>query len=228
MLRAAIPRSVQPSRHHGAWYQFWTANGNVELLIPAPEYYTFGLNFLAQKYTAALRSLSKLRRLEEEIQQSFQATRIRMPATGQPSFRLREQVSELKAELGDLLFVTRNFLETLAPLAYFLYGPDCPRFDGFIDIVNKLEEGTIDDPPLIEFNRNRLGWFYELRDLRDFVTHGSDIDVSFFYSDAGGLRTLLVNRFELRPLCEDVDLGIRSVCTFWDGHFSARLVAAPS
>jgi hypothetical protein len=174
--------------------------------------------------------LGRIRVLERWIQRYYHEIRDPILRGTGPSYRVVDQVYALKSELGNILFVTRGALDTIATLFHFLYGPSSCQFTSFAAFMKSLNQGqaggTEPDPAMREHIAQRLDWFRTLHEYRDYVTHFGSIDISFYEPQEGVVRTYLQDALEVHEVVAPVLSGLDSFCEFVDGHFAARITAA--
>lgn len=212
------------------YYHIESEDGRIERLIPAAEYHKFVFRAVADKRYALELGLGRIRELERWIQRYYHEIRDPMLRGAQPSFRVVDQVYSLKSELGNILFVARGALDTIATLFHFLYGPSSCQFTSFAAFIKYLNEGHaggIDpDPAMREHIAQQLAWFRTLHEYRDYVTHFGSIDITFYEPQEGVVRTYLQDALEVHEVVAPVLSGLDSFCEFVDGHFAARITAA--
>ena len=228
-LSRILDRSAHQAQFRGLHYHIRSRDGTIEQLLPATEYYKFVFRAVADKRYALELGLGRLRDLEHWIQRYYNQVRDPTLRTEQPSFRVVDQVYALKSEVGNVLFLVRGALSTVATLMHFLYGPSSPHFRSFGAFVNYLEKshaaGTDPDPALREHIAAHMEWFQVLREYRDYVTHYASIDISFYEPQEGVLRAYLHDALQVHDVVAPVLAGLDSFCTFVDGHFAARIAA---
>lgn len=225
-----LSEAIYDSKHREDFYRiyYWleTNDGHIKKLVPASEYYKLAFRAIADKQYSMRLSIKRVEALKNEIQGDHAATREVMPRTGQPSFDLNEQVYQLKSELGNILFTTRSIMDSVSTLLHFLYGPSSYQFSSFADfkkyIVKDEQGGHLKDEEMKKYINDNMGWFSLLRDIRDYITHYSSIDVSF-YEEEGSLRIYLQDRFELNSLLDSLQDGLTNFFTFFDDHFSKKI-----
>jgi hypothetical protein len=212
------------------YYHLESEDRRIERLIPAADYYKFVFRAVAEKRHTLELGLDRIRELERWIQRYYHEIRDPMLRVAQPSFRIVDQVYALKSELGNILFVTRGALDTIATLFHFLYGPSSCQFTSFAAFMTYLDEshaaGTEPDPGMREHIAQQLAWFRTLREYRDYVTHFASIDITFYEPQEGVVRTYLQDALEVHEVVAPVLPGLDSFCEFVDGHFAARITAA--
>jgi hypothetical protein len=212
------------------YYHIESEDRRIERLIPAAEYYKFVFRAVADKRYALELGLVRVRDLEHWIQKYYHQLRDPMLRTAQPSYRVVDHVYALKSELGNILFVTRGALDTIATLFHFLYGPSSRQFISFEAFIEYLNEGhgggTDPDPAMREHLVHQLAWFRTLHEYRDYVTHFGSIDISFYEPQEGVVRTYLQDALEVHEVVAPVLSGLDSFCEFVDAHFAARITAA--
>jgi hypothetical protein len=212
-------------------YHIESEDGRIERLIPAAEYYKFVFRAVVDKRYALELGLRRIRELEHWIQRYYHELRDPMFRTAQPSYRVVDQVYALKSELGNILLVARGALDTIATLFHFLYGPSSRQFRDFADFMRYLNQGhaggTDPDPAMREHIARQMAWFRTLREYRDYVTHFGSIDITFYEPEEGVVRTYLQDALEVHEVVAPVLSGLDSFCEFVDGHFAARITAAP-
>lgn len=70
---------------------------------------------------------------------------------------------------------------------------------------------------------NNFGWFFRLRDLRDFVSHCSTLDIRFYEPKRGKIIISTCNGIDLvNVLKESVD-GLNNFIEFFNEHFKRRI-----
>jgi hypothetical protein len=226
-LSRILDSSAHQAQFFGIHYHIESKDGKIERLLPAAEYYKFVFRAVADKRYALELGLGRLRELEHWIQRYYNEIREPMHRTEQPSFRVVDQVYALKSELGNILFVVRGTLDTIATLMHFLYGPSSCHFTSFAAFANYLNErhaaGADADPALREYIEEHLEWFRILREYRDYVSHYGSIDISFYEPREGVLRTYLQDALQVHEVVAPVLAGLDSFCEFVDGHFAARI-----
>jgi hypothetical protein len=179
-LSRVVDCSPHQAEFAGIQYHILTSDGRIEQLLPATEYYKFVFRAVADKRYALELGLGRLRDLEHWIERYYNEVRDPMLRTKQPSFRVVNQVYALKSELGNILFLVRGALSTVATMMHFLYGPGSPHFRSFGAFVRYLEKshaaGTDPDPALRAYIEAHMEWFRVLREYRDYVTHYASIE----------------------------------------------------
>jgi hypothetical protein len=229
-LSRILDGSSHQSQFSDIFYHIVSEDGRIERLIPAAEYYKFVFRAVADKRYALELGLGRIRELERWVQRYYHEIRDAMHRTARPSFRVVDQVYALKSELGNILFVTRGALDTIATLFHFLYGPSSCQFTSFAAYMKYLNEGhaggTDPDPAMREHIAQQLAWFRTLHEYRDYVTHFGSIDITFYEPQEGVLRTYLQDALEVHEVVAPVLSGLDSFCEFVDGHFAARITAA--
>jgi hypothetical protein len=226
-LGRVLESSAYRAQFFGIHYHIASKDRRIERLIPAAEYYEFVFRAVADKRYVLEFGLGRLRELERWIQRYYDDIREPMLRTEQPSLRVVDKVYALKSELGNILFVARGTLDTIATLLHFLYGPSSPPFTNFAAFVNYLNKrhpaGAGPDPAMREYIEEHLEWFRMLREYHDYVTHYGSIDISFYEPQEGVLRTYLQDASQVHDVVAPVLAGLDSFCEFVDGHFSARI-----
>lgn len=229
-LSRLLDGSPHGTQFSDVYYHIASEDRRIERLIPAAEYYKFVFPAVADKRYALELGLGRIRELEHWIQRYYHEIRDPMLRAEQPSYRVVDQVYSLKAELGNILFVARGALDTIATLFHFLYGPSSPLFTSFADYMNYLDEGqrdgTAPDPPMREHIARQLPWFRTLHEYRDYLAHFGSIDITFYEPQEGVVRTYLQDALEVHEVVAPVLSGLDSFCQFVDGHFAARITAA--
>jgi hypothetical protein len=229
-----LSRTLEGSPHRtqfsDIYYHIESEDRRIERLIPAADYYKFVFRAVADKRYALDLGLGRIRELERWIQRYYHEIRDPMLRGAEPSSRVVDQVYALKSELGNILFVARGALDTIATLFHFLYGPSSCQFTSFAAFMNYLNQGhaagTDPDPAMSEHLAQRLAWFRTLHEYRDYVTHFGSIDISFYEPQEGVVRTYLQDALEVHEVVAPVLSGLDSFCEFVDGHFAARITAA--
>jgi hypothetical protein len=229
-LSRILDGSSYLTQFSGICYHIESEDRRIERLIPAAEYYKFVFRAVADKRYALELGLGRIRELERWIQRYYHEIRDPMLRAVEPSYRVVDQVYALKSELGNILFVTRGALDTIATLFHFLYGPSSCQFTSFAAFVKYLNEsqadGTDPDPVMREHIAQRLAWFRTLHEYRDYVTHFGSIDITFYEPQQGVVRTFLQDALEVHEVVAPVLSGLDSFCEFVDSHFAARITAA--
>jgi hypothetical protein len=229
-LSSILNGSPHQAQFLDIYYHIESEDRRIERLIPAAEYYKFVFRAVADKRHALELGLGRIRELEHWIQRYYHDIRDPMERTAQPSYRVVDQVYALKSELGNILFVTRGALDTIATLFHFLYGPGSYQFTSFAAFTKYLNDGhaagTDPDPAMREHIAQRLAWFRILHEYRDYVTHFGSIDITFYEPQEGVVRTYLQDALEVHEVVAPVLSGLDSFCEFVDGHFAARISAA--
>jgi hypothetical protein len=214
----------------GIYYHIESEDNRIERLIPAAEYYKFVFRAVADKRYALELGLGRIRELERWIQRYYHEIRDPMLRGAEPSYRVVDQVYALKSELGNILFVARGALDTIATLFHFLYGPSSRQFIDFADFMKYLTQGhaggTDPDPAMREHIAQQMAWFRTLHEYRDYVTHFGSIDITFYEPQEGVVRTYLQDALEVHEVVAPVLSGLDAFCEFVDGHFAARITAA--
>ena len=230
-LSRILDGSAHQAQFFGVYYHIGSKDGRIERLLPAAEYYKFVFGAVADKRYALELGLGRLRELERWIERYYDEIREPMLRTEQASFRVVDKVYALKAELGNILFLVRGTLDTIATLLHFLYGPSSLHFTSFAAFVNYLNQrqaaGADADPALREYIKGHFGWFRILREYRDYVTHYGSIDISFYELQEGVLRTYLQDALQVHEVVAPVLAGLDSFCEFVDRHFAARIAGVP-
>jgi hypothetical protein len=225
-LNRVLDGSAHRAQFFGIHYHIESEDGKIERLLPAAEYYKFVFSAVADKRYELELGLGRLRELERWIQRYYNEIREPTLRTEQ-SFRVVDKVYALKSELGNILFVVRGILDTIATLLHFLYGPNSSHFTSFAAFVKYLKErhaaGADADPALREYIEEQLEWLRTLREYRDYVTHYGSIDISFYDPGEGVLRTYLQDALQAHDVVAPVLTGLDSLCQFVDGHFAGRI-----
>jgi hypothetical protein len=229
-LSGILDGSSHQAQFSGIYYHIESEDKRIERLIPAAEYYKFVFPAVADKRYALELGLGRIRELEHWIQRYYHEIRDPMLRGTQPSYRVVDQVYALKSELGNILFVARGALDTIATLFHFLYGPGSRQFTDFADFMKYLDEGhqggADPDPAMREHIAQHMAWFRTLHEYRDYVTHFGSIDITFYEPEEGVVRTYLQDALEVHEVVAPVLSGLDSFCGFVDGHFAARITAA--
>lgn len=229
-LGRVLDGSAHRAQFLGIHYHIHSKDGKIERLLPAAEYYKFVFRAVADKRYALELGLGRLRDLEHWIQQYYTQTRDPMLRTEEPSFQVVDKVYALTSELGNVLFLVRAALDTIATLFHFLYGPRSRPFTScaaFISYLNKSHSAGADvDPPLREYIQDHWEWFRALREYREYVTHYASIEVSFYEPQEGVLRAYLLDALQVHAVVAPVSAELDAFCEFVDGHFAARITAA--
>jgi hypothetical protein len=229
-LSRILEASLHRAQFLDIYYHIESEDRRIERLIPAAEYYKFVFRAVADKRYALELGLGRIRELERWIQRYYHEIRDPMLRTVGPSFHVVDQVYALKSELGNILFVTRGALDTIATLFHFLYGPSSCQFTSFAAFMRYLNEGSAGgtdlDPAMREYIAKQLAWFRTLREYRDYVTHFGSIDITFYEPQEGVVRTYLQDALEVHEVVAPVLSGLDSFCEFVDGHFAARITGA--
>nr|AUN36823.1 hypothetical protein [uncultured bacterium] len=229
-LSGVLDGSLHQMQFSEIYYHIESEDKRIERLIPAVEYYKFGFCAVADKRYALELGLGRIRELERWIQRYYHEIRDPMLRGTHPSYRVVDQVYALKSELGNILFVARGALDTIATLLHFLSGPGSPLFTSFADYMKYLsqgqEDGTDPDPAMREYIAGQMDWFRTLHEYRDYVTHFGSIDITFYEPAEGVVRTYLQDALEVHEVVAPVLSGLDSYCQFVDEHFAARIRAA--
>ena len=138
---------------------------------------------------------------------------------------LSDEVYELQTDIAALFFNIRSILDSMSTLMHFLYGPTSRQFSSFADYVKYIRKeqhssGEIADSQMKDFINKNMSWFFLLRDIRDYITHYSSIDISFKEKDGGVLNIFIQNNFDLDELIKLVSEGMNRLIHFFDEHFS--------
>jgi hypothetical protein len=226
-LGRILEDSAYRGHFFGIHYHIASKDGRIERLLPAADYYKFVFRAVADKRYVLEFGLGRLHELERWIQRYYDDIREPMLRTERPSLRVVDKVYALKSELGNILFVVRGTLDTIATLLHFLYGPSSRHFTNFAAFVNYLNQhhpaGGAPDPAMREYIEEHLEWFRILREYHDYVTHYGSIDISFYEPREGVLRAYLQDASQVHEVVAPVLAGLDSFCEFVDGHFSARI-----
>jgi hypothetical protein len=229
-LSRILDGSPYRSQFSDIYYHIESEDSRIERLIPAAEYYKFVFQAVADKRYALELGLGRIRELEHWIERYYHQLRDPTLKTAEPSYRVVDHVYALKSELGNILFLTRGALDSIATLLHFLYGPSSPQFTSFSAFTAYLKaghaSGTDLDPAMREHIAQRLAWFQTLHEYRDYVTHFGSIDISFYEPQEGIVRTYLQDALEVHEVVAPVLSGLDSFCEFVDGHFAARITGA--
>lgn len=229
-LSRVLEDSPHRTQFSDIYYHIESEDGRIERLIPAAEYYKFVFRAVADKRYALELGLGRIRDLERWIQRYYHEIRDPILRGGQPSYRVVDQVYALKSELGNILFLTRGALDTIATLSHFLYSPSscqCTSFAAFVKYVSQGHPDGIDvDPALREHIAQQLAWFQTLQEYRDYVTNFGSIDITFYAPEEGVVRTYLQDALEVHEVVAPVLSGLDSFCEFVDGHFAGRISGA--
>lgn len=226
-LSRVLEDSPHRTQFSDIYYHIESEDGRIARLIPAAEYYKFVFRAVADKRHALELGLGRIRDLERWIQRYYHEIRDPMMRGAQPSYRVVDQVYALKSELGNILFVARGALDTIATLSHFLYSPkscQCTSFAAFVKYLSESHpDGTDADPAMREHIAQQLAWFQTLQEYRDYVTHFGSIDITFYAPQEGVVRTYLQDALEVHEVVAPVLSGLDSFCEFVDGHFAARI-----
>src|SRR5260221_6315300 len=121
-LNESIFGSAHRNQYYGLHYYVQSKDRHIRHLIPAPEYYNFAFNAIADdRYSLALVN-ARLNATMTAIQDQWKHTRETMPRTGQPSFSVSQYVYQLKAEVAAGRFFAGGLpdgLSTTSPLLYW-------------------------------------------------------------------------------------------------------------
>jgi hypothetical protein len=211
-------------------YYIETKEQSLRDLVPAAEYYKVVFKAVADKQYSLRVGFQRVRALERRIQDAYKATRERLAGTNQPSFNVADEVYALKSEVASVLFVARGVLDTITSLMHFLYGPSSRQFRSFADFVkflrNGAKEGRCADPEFLAYVDSNMGWFRTLRDLRDYVTHHSSMDVAFYEPSEGRLLIFLQELMQASEVIHTAVFGVDQFCEFLDAHFARRITGA--
>lgn len=227
-LLSLLEMGIYPRRFVGVEYYLSGKKGFIDRLIPAPEYYKFAFRWIAEKIYSLDRSVANVDELLAQVRDTYNATRKRLPETGQPSFAVHEQVYAIKSELGNFFFSSRAVMDTVATLMNFLYGPSSRTFNSFAEFIKAMTRNdpslhTIVDDEMKGYLKTKMDWFFRLRDIRDYLTHYKSIDISFYEQPKGGIRVYLDDSFEIHELVKSVQGGITDCLKFMDDHYSKRI-----
>src|SRR5260221_1088126 len=226
-LNERIFGSAPRHQYYGLHYYVQSKDRHIRHLIPAPEYYNFAFNAIADdRYSLALVN-ARLNATMTAIQDQWKHTRETMPRTGQPSFSVSQYVYQLKAEVAAGLFFARGLLDVFATLSHFLYGPRSRCFSSFADVLKHISEKRSiepNDPVMHDYAESHMQWFWSLRDFRDFVTHHSSLRVDF-YEKEGRFDTYLQGVQTPQELIGATIAGIDTFLEFADKHFAPRFAA---
>lgn len=223
-LTVWIGQSSYPREFRGIDYYVATNGGYLDRIIPASEYYKLAFWTIAEELYCLGLTVDRIQAIADKIDQAYRATRTVNEASGHSSFNASTHVYDLKSELGNFFFVSRSLLDTFATLMHFLRGPKSQRHRSFTDFVEfNLREDAKSDPPIKEYFRTNLDWYYRLKDVRDYITHYKSLDVSFYEQSDNTIHVYLEDRFKLDDLVDDVHSGITKFLQFADEHFTKRL-----
>jgi hypothetical protein len=229
-LNRILESSPHRTQFRDIYYHIRSDDGRIERLIPAADYYKFVFQAVADKRHALELGLGRIREVEHWIQRYYHEIRDPMLRGTQPSYRVVDQVYALKSELGNILFVARGALDSIATLFHFLYGPSSFQCSSFAAFVKYLEQGhaggTDPDPAMREYIGRQLAWFRTLHEYRDYVTHFGSIDITFYELEEGVVRTYLQDALEVHEVVAPVLSGLDAFCGFVDGHFAGRITQA--
>ena len=225
-LHASIMGSAHRERYLGIHYFVQTKDRHIRQLIPAPEYYKFALNAIADERYSLNLTQSRLSEVMAAIQNQWALTREIRASTGQSSFWVADQVYRLKAEIASALFFARSLLDMFSTLSHFLYSPTSRLFSSFTDYAKHITRPTAEnpsDPAMREYILKQMDWFWSLRDFRDFVTHHSSIRIEFYERD-GLIETYLQHVVRPEELIGSTVAGIQAFLDFADDHFTPQFV----
>src|SRR5260221_13411827 len=123
-LNESIFGSAHRHQYYGLHYYVQSKDRHIRHLIPAPEYYNFAFNAIADdRYSLALVN-ARLNATMTAIQDQWKHTRETMPRTGQPSFSVSRYVYQLKAEVAAAPFFSRGPPDGfLTPSPFFFLPP---------------------------------------------------------------------------------------------------------
>lgn len=228
-LLAIINSSNHRKKLHDVFYYFETKNHYLKFLTPASVYYLNVFRSVADKIYSTNLSVMHIKEIVGRIDKNFTFNREILPKTGQSSINLDEEVYELKTDIAAFLFNTRSILDSMATLMHFLYWPSSRQFSSFADYIKYIRKksrgpGEIPDEVMKSYINDNMQWFFQLRDIRDFITHYSSIDISFNEEDNAVLRVYIHNHFDLNDFVDSVSNGLNNFLRFFDDHFS-RVVA---
>jgi hypothetical protein len=228
-LSRMLPGSQHRAQFQGLYYHIESEDRRIERLIPAADYYEFVFRAVADKRHALELGLGRIGELERWIQRYYHEIRdpILLLREERPSYRVVDHIYALKAELGNVFFLVRGALDSLATLFHFLYGPGSRRFTSLADFMKDLDRsysgGTDTDPAMREYLAQQLAWFRTLRDYHDYVTHFGSIDITFYEPEQGVVRTYLQDALAVHEVVAPVLAGLDGFCEFVDGHFAERI-----
>lgn len=229
-LSLILESSNHRAQFLGLYYHIESEDRRIERLIPAPEYYEFVFRAIADKRHALELGLGRVGELERWIRRYYHEIHEPILKEERPSYRVVDHVYALKSELGNVLFLARGALDSIATLFHFLYGPGSPRFTSVADFMNYLKQsysaGTDLDPAMREYLSRQLSWFQTLQEYHDYVTHFGSIDITFYKPEEGVVRTYLQDALEVHEVVVPVLSGLDAFCEFVDGHFAGRITQA--
>jgi hypothetical protein len=223
-----LEKGKYPQKFWGIEYYLATNEGYIDRIIPAAEYYKYAFRSIADKHYSLGLSVKRIEELGAEIKETYKAVRITLSRTSQPFFSVQTQVYSLKRELGNLFFISRSIMDSIATLMHFLYGPSSNPFSSFADFKKYIckaqhSSGSITDNEMKHYIESEMSWFSRLRDIRDYITHYKSIDISFYEQATGGIDVYLEDQFEVGELIQSIHDGVSNFLKYLDEHFSRRL-----
>jgi hypothetical protein len=211
------------------YYYMKSNNSFIKDIIPASEYYRIVFRAISEKLFSLQTSLNNIHKINRELEKSFKYKSTKNPKTNQKSFNVSDKVYLLKREVAVFFFDSRSILDSLSSMFHFLYGTKSNQYGSFSDFIKMCKKDSAKtkfaDAEMIEYAKNKLEWFYKLKDTRDYITHYSTIEVSFYELPDGTLKIYLFGRnfFELNDIIKSVVDGIVDFVKFVDENFSKRL-----
>ncbi len=225
----ALYNSDYLKQYSGIYYYMETKGQYIANLIPANAYFPIVSRAISDKRYSLQLSITRAELLQAAIHLGFVKTKKKLPRANQTSFSANEEVYQLKSEISNILFTLRSLLDTITTLVHLMYGPNSRTFHSFTLFAKFItkeshKDGEIGDAKMKEFIKTEMEWFNQLRDIRDYITHFSSIDLGFYETDEGILKAYLHDRFDLDLLLATMSQGLNSFMSFFDDHFSQRIL----
>jgi len=221
LVRATTTQAFR-ARCGRTYYYFATKNKLVQELIPMAHYIQHASNAIERKLYSLNRTANRARLIVQRLRETHSRTRELIPRTNQPRIHATGEVYELIEEFSAFLFFARSILDNLAPLLHSLVGR---QFVSFADYSKYMlsDPRLGSDPEMEECLTASMGWFAQLRDLRDWATHAGTIDISLHETRDGSL-SVSVNHFQaVDDLVNDIMNGLKEFLRFFDSHYAAIL-----
>ena len=228
-LMQAIQATDWPRQFHGYYYQLKTNHGLVHEEVPASEYYKIAHRAMQQKYHAAVLTLESIEALTSSLAETYPQRRGHVHTTSQPKLCFTHELYALRRDFASLLFLQRSLLDEFASLVQFLPGPRSRQFSSFADLMTKC----IGDNPPMEIPtdlqvhmRDNSGWFWRMRDIRDYIAHHRFVHVHLVESPEGGLRFFIHHRLDMLELSREFMAGLNAMLASIDNAFARRVAGA--
>ncbi len=228
-LMAALAETGWPFQFHGYFYQLRTKSNTIEEIVPASEYYKICYMAMSQTYHGALGNLESIDRIVSSLNSSYLQRRKTVLNSTQPKLVFTTELYQLRTEFSSLLFLIRSLLDQFASLIQFLSGPKARMFKSFADLMKKAALDTPPpelDHPLCAFLISNGSWFWQMRDVRDYIAHHGFVHLHLVETTNDELHIYFEQRLDLHALSLEFMGNLKRLLVFLDVHYAKRIKAA--